>query len=231
MDKNSIYHPVSSPKSYADIIDNLNFLEKQLSIHDYDQFLVFNRSYVVVTQSIKDNSEKGYFMHPEFVEDFAITFAGYYFQAMNEVIANTTTESAAWGKLATAKKHPRFIQLLLGANAHINHDLPLVMVEHMNQDYSREVFKDILSIDALLMQSGKEIIPLLDESYTCQRFIKKHLQFLYYMPVMYMILLWRISAWRSYKSIIKNGLSQAKFQTKSVRTANRLFNIGLYLQF
>ena len=220
-----------NPTSYEAILSNLSLLDQQLSSLDLTQFLVFNRSYIVVTQTIKRQSDANFFKCSSQVEQFTASFAQHYFRAMNEIITNATSQSAAWDKLLQAKSHPHSIQLLMGANAHINHDLPLTMVEFLGKSHSKELFQDILSIDRLLIESGREIIGLFDEPHTCMSFAKRHLRFLYFTPILYMILSWRISAYKSAKMIKKYGHSSTKFQTKSIRIANRLFGIGLLLKF
>lgn len=222
---------IADPTSYSSLLDTLSSLNTQLTSLGLDQFITFNRTYIVVTQTIKNHAEDNYFRHPDHVERFTITFAQYYFRILREIIKNSTSESAAWNKLLQAKNHPYSIQLLMGANAHINHDLPLVMLKFMDQKYADELFQDVLRIDTLLVRASKTIVSSYDEPYKYLNFAKKYLRFLYLIPIMWMILSWRISAWQRYKKIKKYGLVEANSRKKGNHVAGGLFIIGLLLKF
>lgn len=222
---------ITDPTSYSSLLDTLSLLDTQLASLGLDEFLTFNHTYTIVTQTIRNHSRDNYFQHPNYVEQFTLAFAGYYIRIIREIIKNSTSESAAWNKLLQAKSHPHSIQLLMGANAHINHDLPLVMLKFADQKYASELFQDVLRIDTLLLRASKTIVSSYDEPYKYLNFTKRHLHLLYILPIMWMILSWRTSAWRRYKKIKKQGLDKESFQKKSIHVANGLFTVGLLLKF
>ncbi len=126
---------------------------------------------------------------------------------------------AAWqmaNKASEYKTAPNFIFLLMGANAHINHDLPLALLKIMGGKEPVGLVKDIFKIDRLLMKSGREIAGTFEESNQLLDLLKRHLFFLYYRPVMYMVLYWRIKAWRNYKSIKKDGIKNSAYAKTSI---------------
>lgn len=219
---------LTQSNSFTSVLKNLSLLDEQFGHYKLDRFVVFNRAYAVVTHEIQKGVHENYFANPAFIENFTSTFAQYYFQVVADVLLNRKVP-AAWDMLSKTTNNPRFISLLMGANAHINHDLPLVLDTLIKQQDKNELIEDILKVDKLLMKSGKEIIGLFDEPNKYLNFLKHHFQFLYYRPVMYIILGWRISAWRSYKDVEKNGLGQSTYQRKSIRIANRLLRLGKLL--
>src|SRR4029077_15981753 len=101
------------------------------------------------------------------------------------------------------KSAPQFVLLLMGANAHINHDLPLTLHQLVGNQRGNGLLNDVLKIDKLLMKSGKLILAEFEEPNKKINFLKRHLVFLYYRPTMYIILYWRIKAWHNYRRIKK----------------------------
>jgi hypothetical protein len=219
-------------KSVEAVLVELDLLDSKLSQNHLDQFSLFNQAYYVVTNTIKQAAEHDYFNNPEFIEKFSVCFARYYFQAINDTSTVGLDVAPAWAKINKAaefKSVPSFILLLMGANAHINHDLPLALLETMSMQKKDDLLRDVLKIDKLLMKSGREIIGTFDESNRLVNFIKRRFQFLYYRPIMYIILGWRIIAWHNYKSINKNGLENNNHTLKSIKIANRFLKLGSYL--
>ena len=162
----------------------------------------------------------------------ASAFAQYYFQAVNDAASTKRALPAAWAKMLPSAHRPAlpaFILLLMGANAHINYDLPLALSKTMGRAKPDDLLRDILRVDRLLMSSGREIIGTFDEANKLVAFVKRRGQFLYYRPIMYMILYWRILAWRNYKAIEKNGVTHNRHATQSLKIANRLLRIDVYL--
>jgi hypothetical protein len=196
------------------------------------QFIVFNDAYFVVTSAIKDASDKGYFKNSEFIEKFTVCFAQYYFQAVNYTVTNDSRLPPAWSSVNMASGRtttPNFVFLLMGANAHINSDLPLALLKLMGKKSAGELAKDVLKIDKILMKSGREILGMFEESNKLLDWLKRHFIFLYYRPVMYMVLYWRIKAWRSFKSISKHGAAGSGYTKSSIKIARRFLLLSRLL--
>jgi hypothetical protein len=132
----------------------------------------------------------------------------------------------AWHALNKASKRkttPNFVLLLMGANAHINHDFALVLTKLVDQQETDILLRDVIKVDKLLMKSGREIISTFNEPSTVLDFLKRRFIFMYYRPVMYMIRFWRIRSWARYKSIKRNGLKDSEYADGSIKVARRFF--------
>jgi hypothetical protein len=218
--------------SWEAVIVQLGELDELLPRHGLTQFAVFNKAYLRVTQNIQSAANHDYFENPHFIERFTINFAHYYFRAINETIASDRKLSFAWCKLnlsAERTSAPEFIKLLMGANAHINHDLPLALLDVMTDEQTNDLLKDILKIDKLLMRSGREIIGLFDEPNRWLDFAKRRFILLYYRPTMYMILWWRARAWKNYLAIKSAGLEKSNYEQSSVIIAYKLLKLARLL--
>jgi hypothetical protein len=95
-----------------------------------DGLACFNRIYLDVTRQVNSELGQGFFADPEFMTQLDVTFANLYFGAA-DAAADPAAVPPAWRPLVdrrgTAGIEP--IQFALaGLNAHINHDLPLAIV-------------------------------------------------------------------------------------------------------
>ncbi len=96
-----------------------------------DGFGCFNRMYLGVTRQVGGRLSEGFFADPEFMTRLDVTFAGLYFAAV-DASADPAAVPMAWRPLAEQRGNTAIepIQFALaGMNAHINHDLPLAVVE------------------------------------------------------------------------------------------------------
>lgn len=207
--------------TFAATLAELKRLERSLPQKQLNQFVVFNKAYLIVTVTIQQAALDGYFQHPKFIEKFSACFASYYFTAIKD--NNSPKLAPAWTLLNQAGKHktPNFVLLLMGANAHINHDLPLTLVEMLDDTKLNGLVKDVLKIDKLLMRCGRDILDTFDEPNKLLNWLKRHAAFLYYRPAMYMILYWRFRAWHNYMLIKKHGLKDSNYTRYSIRVAKR----------
>lgn len=222
----------SERMSFETVLAELLLLEKRIYQHKLRQFIVFNKAYFVVTKIIKEAAENNYFDNPHFIEKLTVCFAQFYFNAVNDTVAISPQLPEAWALMQSAAQSgaiPNFIFLLMGANAHINHDLPLALLNVMGGKKMDELFRDVLKIDKLLMKSGKEILNSFSESSKLIDLMKRRCIIFYYRPVMYLILYWRIIAWRSYKTFIKNDAENQKYKLRSIKIAHRLLKLGVTL--
>jgi Family of unknown function (DUF5995) len=92
----------------------------------------FNRMYLEVTQQVDDRILQGYFADPTFMSFFDITFANVYFAAVDMLANEPTNVPAAWQPLFDARSKADIYPIqfaLAGMNAHINHDLPIALVD------------------------------------------------------------------------------------------------------
>ncbi len=115
-----------------DVIAQMERIDASLPYKDGVAY--FNRLYLQVTKSVLVASQKTTFEDPAFLDLLDVVFAGLYFDA-EATLASGAPCPAAWRPLIEERAAPREpIQFALaGMNAHINHDLPLAVVQTCQQ--------------------------------------------------------------------------------------------------
>ncbi|MFJ8622896.1 DUF5995 family protein [Kitasatospora sp. NPDC093550] len=96
-----------------------------------DGVAVFNRLYLDVTEAVRDRLGVGYFADPRAMAELDVVFAGRYLRAVAADAAGQEPP-ACWRPLFALRAHPGVHPLqfaLAGMNAHIQHDLPLAVVD------------------------------------------------------------------------------------------------------
>ncbi len=101
-----------------------------------DHRAVFQRVYLLMTQEMQRRLASDFFQDPVWMERVLVVFARYYFNAMDAYEAGQSCPPA-WElafRLAAAKQGFVLQDALLGINAHINSDLPMVLYMILNED-------------------------------------------------------------------------------------------------
>ncbi|WP_405020540.1 DUF5995 family protein [Kitasatospora sp. NBC_00070] len=117
---------------------------------------VFNGMYLTVTELVRQRLAATYFDAPAATARLDAVFAGRWLAAVDAVAAGRRP-TACWRPLFELRGHPGIHPLqfaLAGMNAHIEHDLPLSVVD-LCRELGREpaqVEADYLRINALLAQ-------------------------------------------------------------------------------
>jgi hypothetical protein len=98
-----------------------------------DGVACFNRMYLEVTEQVQGDISQGTFGDPAWLAALDVTFANLYFAALGAANAGPGGNiPAAWLPLFEARSNPHIASIqfaLAGMNAHINHDLPLAVVQ------------------------------------------------------------------------------------------------------
>jgi hypothetical protein len=97
-----------------------------------DGLACFNRMYLDVTQQVNDRIGEGFFANAAFMTHLDVVFANIYFAAVDASVAQSSSIPAAWQPLLQARSQPGIFPIqfaLAGMNAHINHDLPVAVVQ------------------------------------------------------------------------------------------------------
>jgi hypothetical protein len=125
---------------------------------------------------------------------FVISFASYYFDALDLYFKGQSC-SNVWKfmfSLGEQYQLPRFVYLLLGVHAHINHDLSLCV---MNLGFRDSFKKDYLAINQIIEGKLAEAIMQLHEKSAVLKGILTKGLFIYKRPVHQFIVLCRNLAW------------------------------------
>jgi hypothetical protein len=123
--------PLSGPPvtTVAEAITRMQHIDAALPAGD--GIACFNRMYLEVTQQVDDRIARGFFADPAFMSSFDTTFANIYFAAVDALADEPTEVPAAWQPLFDARSEADIYPIqfaLAGMNAHINHDLPIALV-------------------------------------------------------------------------------------------------------
>ena len=123
--------PASPPvASVAEAISQMRHIEQALP--PGDGIACFNRMYLDVTQQVEDRISGGFFADAAFMSSFDVAFANIYFQAVDTLVHQPSEVPTAWQPLFDARSHSDVYPIqfaLAGMNAHINHDLPIALVD------------------------------------------------------------------------------------------------------
>lgn len=101
-----------------------------------DHRVVFHRVYLLMTKEMQKRLSSDFFLDPVWMERVLVGFAHYYFNAIEAYEAGQSCPPA-WElafRLASEKQAFVLQDALLGINAHINSDLPMVMHMILTED-------------------------------------------------------------------------------------------------
>jgi Family of unknown function (DUF5995) len=120
----------------------------------------FNLPYLRVTQAVYEKPPVGGWHDQQWLTRLDITFAQLYFDAMANSCLDQTKVPRAWIALFEARDNPAIerVQIALaGINAHINHDLPLAMVQtgkglHLSPDRNSAEYSDFENVNGVLSE-------------------------------------------------------------------------------
>jgi hypothetical protein len=117
------------PTTVAQVIDRLRAIGEELPASD--GVSVFNAMYLEVTERIAAELDAGTFRDGELMVELDVRFARLWLSAYDAGSADIAVPSP-WAPLFEARRTPGLLRLqyaLAGMNAHIEHDLPLAVVE------------------------------------------------------------------------------------------------------
>jgi hypothetical protein len=120
--------------SVDEAISRMQQIEAALPVTD--GLACFNRMYLEVTQDVQSRIGQGFFADPAFLGSLDAVFANVYFDAVNALATPPTPIPPAWQPLVAARSQSGIYPIqfaLAGMNAHINHDLPIALVQTCTQ--------------------------------------------------------------------------------------------------
>jgi hypothetical protein len=116
--------------SVADAIARMQQVDAALP--KSDGIACFNAMYLEVTQKVDGLIGQGFFSDPTFMAHLDVVFANIYFAAIDAAVDSPADLPGAWQPLLQARADTSIFPIqfaLAGMNAHINHDLPLAVVQ------------------------------------------------------------------------------------------------------
>jgi hypothetical protein len=114
----------------ASITDVINVMRQlDTALNKQDGLKWFNLLYLKVTERVKESTNP--WEDAVWLTRLDVVFAQLYFDAIVAWQRHASQASRAWRPLLQARQHPRIAPIqfaLAGMNAHINHDLPIAVV-------------------------------------------------------------------------------------------------------
>lgn len=140
-------------QSVSEVIENFKWLENYFLKHD-DLRGVFATAYLHITQSIGAAIVEETFQNNLWSREYLVCFANLYRKALLDYEKGNANQVPKSWKIAfnLAKNDEGYIiqHLLLGINAHINHDLALALHEVSIEPHREEKYQDHTDINIIL---------------------------------------------------------------------------------
>jgi hypothetical protein len=154
--------PASQPvTSVAGAITRMQQIDA--SLPGSDGVACFNRMYLGVTQQVEARLSQEFFSDPAFMGTLDVVFANIYFAAV-DASSQGGEVPPAWQPLFQARSVSGIYPVqfaLAGMNAHINHDLPVAVVQTCAQLSTApdqgSLHDDYQKVDALLDQAEQSV--------------------------------------------------------------------------
>ena len=174
----------------------LHFDRVKVQLMDNKQMnlIPFHDTYFLITRSVLSKLGTGFFENDDNMTSFVLSFAKFYFDALNQYFKGESV-SSAWQFMFNQceRNHlPRFVYLLLGVHAHINQDLSLCV---RALDFGVAFRNDYLAINQIIKGKLAEAIAQLNEKSIVLKRILQNGLFIYQMPMHQIIVLCRNLAW------------------------------------
>ena len=190
------------------LILHFDRVKVQLLKNNQLNLIPFHDTYFLLTTSLFSKLGKGFFENDDNMTSFVLSFAKFYFDALNQYFKGESV-SSAWQFMFNQceKNHlPRFVYLLLGVHAHINQDLSLCV---RTLDFGVAFKNDYLAINHIIKGKLAEAIAQLNEKSIVLKRILQNGLFLYQMPMHQIIVLCRNLAWDKSQEVATSELAYA----------------------
>ncbi len=199
-------------KSIPEVIDHMEELQHELANSSLAPLEYFNQTYLIISKHVFAKMGTGHFSDNDVMNNFDINFAHYYFNALKNYVDNKKT-TPAWKVTFDFCKTDTplpLIYLALGANAHVNNDLPLSLLDSVGQaDFKQDYDK----VNKIITDSIPEVVTYVHEP-------------TFYSPFMaFLIKRWRSKAWKNYISLKQNTITKVSIEQKANNTAIELAKI------
>ena len=159
---------VVAARAVTTIRDVISVLQDMDSLLPSDDGLKwFNLLYLKVSESVRDNPPPAGWEAPQWLERLDVVFANLYFDAVVNWQRNPTKTARSWVPLFESRRRPDIMRIqfaLAGMNAHINHDLPIALVQVNNEkgvqpDRRSAEYRDFEYVNNILEAAEAKIKP------------------------------------------------------------------------
>ena len=190
------------------LILHFDRVKVQLLKNNQLNLIPFHDTYFLITTSVFSKLGKGFFENDDNMTSFVLSFAKFYFDALDHYFKGESV-SSAWQFMfnqCDRNNLPRFVYLLLGVHAHINQDLSLCV---RTLDFGVAFKNDYLAINHIIKGKLAEAIAQLNEKSIVLKRILRNGLFLYQMPMHQIIILCRNLAWDKSQEVATADLAYA----------------------
>jgi uncharacterized protein DUF5995 len=157
----------SKPASIPEVLETMDMMEATLQ--DADGLKWFHWLYLQVTQAVEKRVVAGGFASLAWLAELDVQFAELYFSALRQALAGQRSPGC-WRLLFDRRNHALVARIqfaLAGINAHINHDLPMAIVNtclatgtvplHGSQEY-QDYTATNTTLDSLIDRAKRELM-------------------------------------------------------------------------
>ncbi len=207
--------------SIHSIVVELDKLNNYLNGTKLNTLKFFNSVYIFVDKELENAVSSGIFSHPKIVKKLDIIFSLYYFDALNYFTEHKKLPEL-WNTIIKKGIFTPFY-FLLGANVHINHDLPLAITASVPN--LKEFKEDFYKIDKIIKIAIKNFFKTYKPVGNFA-FIKYFLVSLFRNPTTLIIIAWRRKAWHSAELISEQKLTNKDLIQKTKKISKKLVWYG-----
>lgn len=211
----------SQLQSIEDVQTVLELIDHDMPLYGLDSVRLFNYTYLIITRRVRQALKAHKFEHPDFLERFDRRFAYYYLHALQQYLVGAEAP-LAW-KLAFDSARRRGITSLaaisLGVNAHVNHDIPLVLRDL--QADGRQL-RDYRYVNAIISQALGEVLQTLPAESGRLRWQRQIARPFYKTAMNVLIRLWRKQAWQHYLKLEQGTYAQRRLESLAAQYATFL---------
>ncbi len=210
-----------------DVVERFQALENRLKQSDeYKLLHNFNKTYLIITQNVRQRMQQAAFEHPQFLNYFDAHFAKYYLEALDNYLKNKPTPPAwrrAFEACKTSECSP-LILMSLGVNAHVNNDIAQVLRDCRAE---KKHYKDYKKINKIIKSSIHEVIDNLDDDPALLSPKRSILKPFYKITMSILIRFWRHNAWRNYKKISRQDKTVKNLEKEAADSSRKLSRLPL----
>jgi hypothetical protein len=145
----------TTPKSIDDVVSILESIDT--TCQPADGLKWFNQLYLQVTEAVRTRVNAGAFENPSWMATLDVGFANYYLSAVRTALSAQPTPGC-WQVFFDVRNQSQIARIqfaLAGMNAHINHDLPLAVLDisrvtQIAPQHATPQYNDFTALDTTL---------------------------------------------------------------------------------